>query len=498
MKKTFTILFSIMAIGFLITINNASGQSQVEWEKRYGGSSSDEAYEIQETSDGGYVLVGNTKSSDGDVGVNNGGQDIWIGKLDINGNLEWKRSFGGSDLDSASDVIQTNDGGYIIAASSKSTDFDVGGNKGATDSWVLKLDRNGNLEWENNYGGSGDDTGTSIIQLADGTYILAGTADDNDGDVRGTNGNRDIWILKLDALGNIIWHKSYGGDQLDLVAVIRQTSDGGFIVGGDSFSNNFDVGGNNGIRDFWILKLNSAGDLIWENNYGGPESEQITSIQQTRDGGYVFAGFVSTSSNKSDYSLVKVDSNGNVQWTRTYGGTDHDIATSIYQTNDNGFVVGGYTKSDDGDVEGNTGGTSSWTLKLNSIGNIEWQVIDGGTNGDTCRELKATRDGGYVIAGSSGLDFWILKYAPLSVSIEEMNIDPQFSISPNPSQGRILIDSKDITGPVGVQVFDIMGQCIYKKDNVSIPITLENISPGHYFILLNSENRSYSQEFISY
>jgi hypothetical protein len=187
------------------------------------------------------------------VTVNHGSQDCLIVKLDTHGNIQWQKSLGGSGFDSIASIQQTSDGSYIIAGVLESSDSDVTG--GGYDFWIVKLDSLGTLQWQKSLGGSDNDEAKSIQQTSDGGYIIAGSSFSNNGDVTGNHGNQDYWIVKLDSLGTIQWQKSLGGSEEDEAKSIQQTSDGGYIIAGSSFSNNGDVTGNHGGFDYWIVKL---------------------------------------------------------------------------------------------------------------------------------------------------------------------------------------------------------------------------------------------------
>jgi len=206
-------LKSKVILCFLFINYGLIAQPEIEWEKNFGGTGSDRASTVRQTIDGGYVIAGCSKSGNLDVGGNNGDCDYWIIKIDESGNLEWEKNYGGSGYDIANSIEQTLDGGYIVAGSSTSNNGDVGENYGRNDYWIIKIDNLGNLQWENNFGGSDRDSANSIQQTTDGGYIVAGGSASTDGDVGGNMGTPydDYWIIKLDPLGNLQWGKSYGG-----------------------------------------------------------------------------------------------------------------------------------------------------------------------------------------------------------------------------------------------------------------------------------------------
>jgi hypothetical protein len=438
---------------------------EIEWEGNYGGSLDDKAYSVQATDDGGYIMAGYSRSDDGDVSGHNGGTDFWVVKLDGSGSIEWEESYGGSFGEQANSIQPTDDGGYVVVGLSASSDGDVSENNGNLDYWVVKLDGSGNIEWEENYGGSGEDEATSIQATDDGGYIVAGQSNSNDGDVSGNNGEWDYWVVKLDDSGSIEWEGSYGGSDWDKATSIQATDDGGYIVVGESNSSDGDVFENNGLDDIWVIKLDSSGNIEWEGNYGGSFDEIAHSIQTTGDGGYIMAG--SSSSNDGDvseklgnshYWIVKLDSSGNIGWEESYGGSNGNVAESIQATDDGGYIVAGQSNSNDGDVSGNNGGFDYWVVKLDSSGNIEWEGSYGGSDWDRAYSIQATDMGDYIVAGYSSSsdgdvsgnngeqDYWIVKLSgnssnsgdttppasPTNLSVQQIDdyIDLSWDVNP--------------------------------------------------------------------
>ena len=379
MKRT--IFIQILFI-FLISFTSLYAQ----WAKTYGGSNNDRAFSIQQTSDGGYIAAGYTES------FGAGGRDIWVLKLDSNSTIEWQRAFGGSDDEWANSIQQTSDGGYIAAGIS----FSFGAGSG--DFWILKLDSTGNIEWQVTYGGSKKDYAKSIQQTSDGGYIVEGQT------YSFGSGWNDIWILKLSSVGEIEWQRTYGGRSDEQAWWIQQTNDGGYIAAGVSFSFG------SGYSDFWVLKLDSEGNIEWLQTYGGRYNDGISVIQETSDGGYVATGFTDFfSTGYSDIWILKLDSEGEMEWQRTYGGSNSDYGHFIQQTSDEGYIVSGCTFS-----FGN-GSRDGWIVKLTSIGDIEWQHTYGGSGYDCAHSIQQTSNRGYIAAGftesfgAGSKDIWILK-----------------------------------------------------------------------------------------
>jgi hypothetical protein len=405
MKKK-NLLFT--ALTTMLSVSFALAQYTIQWQRSLGGSDEDLPNSIQQTNDGGFIVAGYSFSNDGDVSGNHGDQDYWIVKLTNIGTIEWQKSLGGSGYDAAQSIRQTTDGGYIVAGISFSNDGDVSGNHGFLDCWVVKLSSIGAIEWQKSLGGSSGELGNSIQQTSDGGYVVAGWSSSNDGDVSGNHNSQDCWVVKLSSIGAIEWQKSLGGSGYDGANYIQQTSDGGYVVAGWSQSNDYDVSGNHGGEDYWIVKLTNTGTIEWQKSLGGSVRDISVDIDQTNDGGYIVGGF--SESNDGDVSgnhgsldcwVVKLSSIGAIEWQKSLGGSSTDRGGSIQQTNDGGYVVAGFSASNDGDVLGNYGDADCWVVKLTNIGTIEWQKSLGGSAYDAANYIQHMSDGGYVVAGYS-------------------------------------------------------------------------------------------------
>lgn len=360
------------SLDFWILKLNSTGD--IQWKKTLGGSSEDYAFSINQTSDGGYIVAGSTKFSfTGGIPGNHGDYDFWVVKLNATGNIEWQKALGGSGADNALEIQQTLDGGFIVAGDSNSNNGNLTSNNGSCDAWIVKLDTTGNIEWQKNYGGSNCEYLSSIKQTNDGGYIFAATTYSNDGDVMGNQGGSDYWIVKINSLGTIEWQKTYGGSGFDAVYNIQITNDGGYVFAGGANSNNGDVSGNHGLADFWIVKTNLMGVIEWQKALGGSYMDRASKIINTIDNGYVVAGLTTSNDGDvsglynfgfSDFWIVKLNSHGDLQWQKAIGGSNFDEAYSIEQTSDNGFIISGFSFSSDGNLTSNNGGKDFWIVKL--------------------------------------------------------------------------------------------------------------------------------------
>ncbi|MDP6647505.1 MAG: hypothetical protein QGG07_03795 [Dehalococcoidales bacterium] len=289
--------------------------------KTFGGVDWDYANSVQQTTDGGYIIAGGTDSPGTDG-------DVYLVKTDREGNEEWSRTFGGKENDTASSVQQTTDGGYIIAGDTNSF------GAGEFDFYLVKTDREGNEEWSRAFGGVGWDYADSVQQTTDGGYIIAGGTDSFGA------GIYDAYLVKTDGEGNEEWSRTFGGEDNDTADSVQQTADGGYIIAGDTES--FGAGN----YDAYLVKTDGEGNEEWSRAFGGEETEEADSVQQTTDGGYIIAGYtISYGAGSWDAYLVKTDGEGNEEWSRAFGGESYDLASSVQQTADGGYIIAGYTES---------------------------------------------------------------------------------------------------------------------------------------------------------
>ncbi len=354
------------------------------------------------------------------------------------GEVAWIKNYGGSGEDTAQAVIKTDDGGYAVMGYSNSIDGDLSGKTlEVNDYWLLRLDADGNMLWNKTYGGSKDDRGQSIIQTNDGGFAIVGYAMSDDGDRSNNEGFHDNWILKLDALGNILWEKSFGFSGHDHSYDVVQTADGGFFFAGfldvtqSGGEGNFGKGGyltRHGVGEFWGTKLDAEGNLQWRRYFGGTNNDRAYSVALADDGGIVMAGAsesddfdITNPKGSYDFWVVKVDKNGTMVWQNSLGGSGIDIARDITKTTDGGYVVVGSTFSVDTDVTKNNGEADVWLVKIDDNGNMQWQKTLGGSAFDAAESVSITQEGGYLISGNSKSndvdvtenygenDFWLLK-----------------------------------------------------------------------------------------
>lgn len=455
----------------------------IEWQKALGGSAEDFGNQVRKTFDGGFVAVGNTASTNGDVTGFHGGQaDVWVVKLDSGGQLEWQRALGGTQQDNGAAVIQTNDLGFVVAGRTRSVNGDVTNNQGLSDAWVIKLNATGALEWQQTYGGSDWDSASDIIQTVDGGYVLVGTTRSNDGDVIGHQGFGDIWVLRLDPVGVLLWQRTLGSATAEYGAALAGSDDGGVVVAGTAYGNGGDVSGHHGEIDMWVVKLDSTGQLQWQLPLGGSGFEQAFAITSTQDGGFAVAGY--TDSNDGDvtggqggpdYWVVKLDGGGALQWQRTLGGTGGDQASAIVERNGGDLLVSGTTNSTDGDISLAYGGYDAWLVRLSASGALLWEQSYGGSANDSFSGIELV-NGGYCLVGGTfsndgmvtghhgGGDVWVVKLAAdVTAVAENTGAMPLFELFPNPTQGEVAIRFGTPQAEVRIEAFDGTGKLVVGK-----------------------------------
>ena len=413
----------------------------VIWSKTYGGPNGDYAWSIVPTSDGGYVVAGYVESAGGDITGYHGNtavNDIWVTKIDVNGKIQWKRCLGGLSLEMGGFIRQIADGGYILFAESASDKCNTNGINGGQ-FWLVKLAPNGDVQWQKKYGGSRNEYAFAMDLTPDGGYILAGSTESMDGDVTGNHGYFDWWVTKVDAAGNLQWQKSLGGTQEDQAFAIKSTPDGNYIVAGITKSGDGDVTGYHGGMDAWIVKLNNTGNLVWQKCLGGTGGETARSIAMTSDGNYMIGassssndGDVASAKGAEDFWFVKMNPSGNIIWQKTYGGSRNEELFDIKQTSDGGYVAVGTSESFDKDLNCNAGVRDMWIIKTAADGTLQWQKNMGGELQDEAYAVQPLNDGNYILCGmtcsraipgfhiptlqNTCADYWVVKLSPGGVA----------------------------------------------------------------------------------
>lgn len=506
--KTYIVSFIFITLSYV-----GFSQPIIEFEKNYGGSFEELRTSFIKSLDGGYVFTCRSASNDIDVSGNNGAGDYWVVKLSESYDIEWQNSYGGSAWETPYNIIQTSDGGYIISGRSSSIDGDVTGNHGLSDIWVLKLDSGGNIEWQNSYGGSNSEVGGEVISTLEGGYIVLSGTYSNDGDVTLNHGGSDVWIVKLDSLGVIEWEKSYGGSNHEEAAFILQTNDGGFVFASETKSNDGDITVNNGISDYWVVKINSVGLIEWEKTYGGTETDIPKYITQTIDGGYLVSGFsdsvdgdVSFNYGNRDAWVVKIDSFGSIDWEKSYGGSENDYILFANQETDNSFLFSGSSYSNDGNLTENNGERDSWIFKTTEEGELIWQKSFGGSGNEESHKALINEDSSIITIGEStssdgdvslnygDFDVWLVQFSE-NLSINDDNL-VDFLIYPNPTNDIVTIKAEDLKE---ITIYNSLGKKVYFKElsgESTANIDVSHLAKGVYTVVVLASNQQTVKKFI--
>ncbi|MFX0124226.1 MAG: hypothetical protein ACFFAE_11360 [Candidatus Hodarchaeota archaeon] len=376
----------ISSTNLYISSTQATQKYKIQWDVTFGGTEVEIGGLVIQAADGGFVLVGYTRS------YGAGESDMWLVRTNAYGQQEWNATFGGSGIDAAWSAIQTVDGGYALAGDTLSY------GAGESDMWLVKTNAYGQQEWNTPFGGSDKDTGKAVIQTTDGGFVLVG-------DTRSYGaGESDMWLVKTDTHGNHEWNTTFGGPKRDTGRSIIQTTDGGFALVG--YTRSFGAGES----DMWLVKTDVHGNHEWNTTFGGPKGDTGWSVIQIADGGYALVGDISSyAAGESDIWLVKTDANGIQEWNKTFGGPGIDAAWSLIQTTDWGFVLAGHTSSY------GAGSIDMWLLKTDARGQHKWSTPFGGTGDDYGYSVIQTADGGFALAGYTSsygagvADIWLIK-----------------------------------------------------------------------------------------
>lgn len=530
----------------LLLIASSSNAQDILWEKSYGGKHAEYLFDAQPTADYGFILAGSSIS--GKTGnkedANKGDLDYWIWKMDEKGELDWQKSFGGSGVDLLQSIRLTSDGGYILAGISNSIKgLDKHDDtKGNDDFWIIKLDAKGNELWQKTIGGSGQEKLHSITLTADGGYLLGGSSasyktlstsgvEDLLSKSENTRGNLDYWIVKLKKDGSIEWQKTLGGKYADEVKSVAVLANGNYLIGGTS---NSPISGdktqdNLGLNDFWLLQLDKTGNVVWQQTIGGEQDDNLFALTATNDGGFIVGGNSNspTSNSKtkgsekgSDFWVVKFDKDATVLWQEVYNYGERDVLTSIIENEDGTYLIGGYAQSEANSnslslakvKKGDKDGINDYiALKTSSKGEEIWTQTVGSKGEEVMKKMFETRDGGYLLAGTSlsttgfskdrkavigGNDFWVVKLKDKTKPEKEKLPIEAF---PNPvvTFTNIIIGFDYTSGTANI--YDLSGRQLQSHildGNRTLPVEMSNYPSGIYIVEIVTDNEKNSIKII--
>jgi hypothetical protein len=487
----------------LLVVHRVNAQT-IEWQQNFGGSNSETLNHATSTPDGGYIIAGQTFSSDGDISQNNGISDAWVVKIDALGVLEWQKNLGGTKAEAAEWVTPLPDG-YIVTGSTSSSDGDVTFNNGSSDIWVVKLDLTGAIVWQKSFGGTTFDFGQSVLKASNGGFIVGGTTSSADGDISNPLGLNDYWVAKLSETGEVVWGQNFGGTKSENLCCMANAADGGYVLSGftastDGQITNYYGGG----LDIWVVKISAEGDLQWQRTLGGSGEEQANAIQATADGGYIVVG--QTNSQDSlitdfyggdDMWIVKLNAQGTLQWQRSYGSSGRDVARYVVANPSGGYWVAGSSNFADGNVTNNQGEDDFWVLQLDANGNIEWQKSFGGSASDVAMTVALSTTGGCMVAGmtnstdgdvvgvteADNRHFWVIKLTG-TTHTSALNDAFEVTVYPNPSQQWLSIEADPALAGRSFNLTDQRG-IVVSSGRLTEGVTTHNVqqlTAGQYYL----------------
>jgi len=438
MKNIITLMFAFFPV-FIY--------SQITFEKTIGGMENDQGNMILQTAGGGYIIAGNTYS------FGAGEYDIYLVKTDENGDTLWTKTYGDIAADYGNAILETGDGGYIIAGITETYD----------DNWssvyLIRTNENGDTLWTRSYRKGRYCRAADIKTTTDGGYIVAGSAQTHNPE------SNDFFLMKTDSVGDSLWAKTYGGDDAERANAIQVTSDGGYILAG--FTESYGAGS----EDIYVVKTDSNGVSLWEKTYGGTGSEYGTGILKTAEDGFIIGGYTdSYGAGYDDCYLVRITSTGDTIWTKTFGGSSHDNALAINHAADGGFILTGYTNSYATEVYGH----DAYMIKTDQNGDSAWTRVYGAEYTDIFLDVIQTSDDGYLAVGftgsfgAEGLDLYLVKTDGIGMmtgisklhsnSIQSYKLFPNF---PNPFNPVTMINYQlPMTSYVELHIYNTLGQKI--------------------------------------
>ncbi|MCD4818962.1 MAG: T9SS type A sorting domain-containing protein [Candidatus Cloacimonetes bacterium] len=456
-KKIIISLISLLIIFNSILIAQTS--PEISWTRTFGGGLYEWGRGVQQTTDGGYIIIGETYS------FGAGFSDIWLIKTDSNGFEEWSQTFGDLNQEYGYFVQQTSDDGFIIAGTTSSY------GEGGFDFWLIKTDSNGDEEWTKTFGGTGWEWSYSVQQTTDGGFVIVGAKDPT------SMGYFNVWLIKTDEFGNGEWTNTYGGESADYGTCVKQTSDGGYIIVGDTYS--FGAGS----RDVLLIKTDSNGNQLWLETYGGTDSDGGQYVIQTDDSGYILTGYTkSFGPDEKDLWLIKTDSSGGIIWDNTWGGSEDDGGECVQLTNDGNYIIVGHTESY------GAGDNDVYLIKADTNGETIWTKTIGNEDFDWGRSVQQTDDGGYIVVGEN-YSFNEGEYNIRLTKLGAETISPENELPhsllftsnlynyPNPFNPTttIFFETTNLHKDARIEIFNIKGQRIRELKIINLKLGMNEV-----------------------
>ena len=509
---------STLNLFFFLTISLSLNAQDVLWEKSYGGKQGDYLFDAQPTADFGFILAGSSVSdkSGNKHDKNIGNLDYWVWKMDEHGGLDWQKSFGGNGLDLLNKVLTTRDGGFLLAGSSTSSKSDYKKEKalGLEDFWVIKLNADGSEQWQKTLGGPGSDMLKTAIEMPMGGYLIGGSSSSPISEhKKGKNyGNKDYWLVRLNTMGEVEWDVSFGGKYVDEVEALCPAPENGIYVLG--YSNSGEDGNKTskglGEGDYWLLRLDKNGNQLWQKSFGGQGDDHPYSAIQLKDGTMLVGGVSSSeggttkqASNKkgTDVWVFKLDRSGSIVWEETYDIGEYDRLSSMEENKDGTILLGGYAKSEKvGLKRDDSKGINDYVaIKIDADGDEKWRQEVGSNGDDVLQRLVETRDGGYVLAGTSNgavsgernssqgrHDFWVVKLGDKDKDKDEATSMVEAYPNPTDDFTNVIITSDFESGDA--YLYDIRGRQLqhYTLSSRTLPVNLGSLPVGVYLVTIET------------
>lgn len=493
----------------LIALNGVAQGVAIKWQKIFGGPGDETINDICKTSDGRYVVLALADTLAGDVSCDPVGMhDVWLYKIDGQGNIIWQKCHGASkeEANPYSRIIPTSDGGLMMMVETWSDDLIDEGYHEKSDLWIVKMNAVGLIQWSRCYGGSDWDVPREILELPQKQYLVLSRSTSSDGDVpfNTDTSNFDAWVFVIDSAGNIVMNEIYGGTGYDDLYDGLLLPNNTLLLSGRTDSHDGDLQGKNVIgSDGWLLQISITGAIIKSKVHGGT-GDQFLHQTIAAGTGYVSFGEVIDPGNtpekgsyhgKEDLWAVKFDKNLNIKWQGMYGGAKQDYFARAEKAGLNGYYICGSSSSSDGDIQDKyPNSKNSWALRIDSIGNLMWTMIYGGTaldafgcllpvSGGMLTAGYTYSDDGDVVGHKEGKDAWLVKLKEQGLFASEKQI--RFSVSPNPTRGRITIaldeDYETFTGIA--TIFDIYGIARWSGHMSGNELNVNSGLPPHIYIV---------------
>ncbi len=489
-------IFKCIVSFLLITIiSNPLRSQEIEWKGIFGGTNDDGPAYVVETPDNGFIVVGGTLSNDIDFTENNGSEDLCLFKLSSEGELQWQHTYGGGKVDRAYHIIATKDGNYLIAGHTSSDNGDVTNAYGEVDFWLLKINSEGEIIWERTYGGSASDAIQSIIELENGQLLAIGGSRSADGDLSSNYGSVDIWMIKMEQNGDVIWSRNYGGTGVDRANIVFELNENAYVIIGYVRSDDGDITINHGQSDLWVARTDSDGNIQSEWSYGGSKDETIITAIQTNDNGFLIGGRSDSSdgnvvSGQGGAWLIKLDKDFQLEWENSYGDIFMTYALGLVSKLDNTYIIGTNARK--------TGFEDYGLMRIDQFGEVLEAQYLGGTESETLRTAIATNDGGQLVIGHTRSDdgdvgenygksdFWIIKMEGSLINSTLDEGQDEFDIYPNPSTGLVHIkcENKKLDFEK-ITVYNFLGQVVSQVD-FSNQINLNALANGTYLLKIET------------